>query len=375
MDTHTAGASVRIIGSDASWIEGDAVRQLESTARLDGIVAAVGMPDLHPGKGHPVGAAFLSRGKVHPHLVGNDIGCGMALWQTDIPLRKIKLDRFVRRLDGLDEPWTGDQEARLGAASLPARLAGPALGTIGGGNHFAELQRIEHIEDEDRFAALGLDAGSALVLVHSGSRGLGESILRAHIDRHGAEGLAVGAKDFTSYIRAHDQAVAWAVLNRELIAERFLECLGAKAEKRIDLCHNSVTPAQEAGVDFWLHRKGAAPSTQGPVVIPGSRGAITYLVEPCGDQEPNAWSLAHGAGRRWTRSDAKARLSRRYRVEDLVRTDLGGRVICSSKDLLYEEAPQAYKNIETVIEDLVAAGLVRVIAAFRPIITYKTRRS
>lgn len=374
MDIHNDGAVVRVIGSSASWIEGDAIRQLETTAKRDGMIAAVGMPDLHPGKGHPIGAAFVSRAKVYPDLVGNDIGCGMALWQTDIAVRKIKLDRFVKKLDGLDDPWTGDSTERMQAAGLPKSLASPSLGTIGGGNHFAELQRIDEIMDSDALGTLAIDPDLALVLVHSGSRGLGESILRSHVDRHGAQGLDAGTGEFDAYIDAHDKAAAWAVVNREVIAERFMACLGGAHEKRLDLCHNSVTPAGAPGEDLWLHRKGAAPSTSGPVVIPGSRGAVTYLVAPCGGHRENAWSLAHGAGRRWTRTETRARLSRKYRPADLIRTDLGGRVICHSKDLLYEEAPQAYKNIEAVVADLVDAGLVQIIATLRPVITYKTRR-
>lgn len=376
MEPDTNTATVRLIASDDSWIEGEAVRQLEATARLDGMVAAVGMPDLHPGKAYPIGAAFVSRGMVYPALVGNDIGCGMALWQSDLPVRKIKLDKFVKKLTGLDDPWDGDATERLEARSVPARLASPSLGTIGGGNHFAELQRVDTVEDEAAFTELGFDRTAAQVLVHSGSRGLGEAILRAHVDRHRAGGLETGSDDFTAYIAAHDDAMAWASVNREVIAERFLDCLGGGADKILDICHNSLTPVPGNGNEgLWLHRKGAAPSVSGPVAIPGSRGAITYLVAPTGAQDGNAWSLAHGAGRRWTRSDSKARLTKRYRPQDLTRTDLGGRVICGSKDLLFEEAPQAYKDIESVIADLTDAGLVSVIATLRPVITYKTRRT
>ncbi|MDP6945812.1 MAG: RtcB family protein, partial [Myxococcota bacterium] len=123
----------------------------------------------------------------------------------------------------------------------------------------------------------------------------------------------------------------------------------------------------------WLHRKGAAPADKGPVVIPGSRGTLSYLVAPCGDGLANAQSLAHGAGRKWKRSEAKPRLSRRFRPEDLRRTKLGGRVICDDRDLLYEEAPQAYKDVDRVVQDLVDAGALTVIATLRPIITYKKR--
>jgi len=124
----------------------------------------------------------------------------------------------------------------------------------------------------------------------------------------------------------------------------------------------------------WLHRKGAAPSTVGPVVIPGSRGAFTYLVAPKDPGEKSAFSPAHGTGRKWSRSDSRARLENRFSAKDLVRTELGSHVICEDRELLYEEAPQAYKNITVVIDDLVQAGLVDVVAIMKPLVTYKVRR-
>ncbi len=108
-------------------------------------------------------------------------------------------------------------------------------------------------------------------------------------------------------------------------------------------------------------------------MIPGSRGSFSYLVKPLGNGESRAWSLAHGAGRKWARSEARLRMRERFGKEQLVQTSLGSRVICGDRDLLYEEAPAAYKNIEAVIQDLVDAGLVSVIATFRPLLTYKTR--
>ena len=98
------------------------------------------------------------------------------------------------------------------------------------------------------------------------------------------------------------------------------------------------------------------------------------MVKPIGDGERHAWSLAHGAGRKWARSDARQRMRERFGMNHLVQTPLGGRVICEERDLLYEEAPAAYKNIGAVIEDLVAARLVSVLATFRQLLTYKTRK-
>ena len=109
------------------------------------------------------------------------------------------------------------------------------------------------------------------------------------------------------------------------------------------------------------------------VVIPGSRGSLSYLVKPLGDGESRAWSLAHGAGRKWARSEARQRMRERFGMHQLTQTPLGGRVICAERDLLYEEAPAAYKNIEDVVQELVDAGLASVVATFRPLLTYKTR--
>jgi release factor H-coupled RctB family protein len=101
---------------------------------------------------------------------------------------------------------------------------------------------------------------------------------------------------------------------------------------------------------------------------------MTYIVKPIGDGASHAWSVAHGAGRKWARSEARLRMRERFGTDQLVQTALGGRVICEERDLLYEEAPAAYKNINTVVQDLVEAGLVSVIATFRPLLTYKTRK-
>lgn len=372
--SHTRPVSQsRIIASPKSWIVSKAEDQLKRAAELPGIVCAVGMPDLHPGKGIPVGAAIISDGIVYPELAGNDIGCGMGLWQTDMLQRKVKLSRWVKKLHGLESSPEFDPTDRVIAAGLTSCPHDASLGTIGGGNHFAELQAVEELHDEEAFRCLGLDESRLLLLVHSGSRGLGESVLRAYMDRHGFTGVAEHEGDAVEYLKAHDHAVAWAALNRALIAERFLNMLGAHGKPVISLCHNSISPVQWSGKRHWLHRKGAAPSDAGPVVLPGSRGTLTYLVRPVGDQAGNAFSVAHGAGRKWPRSDARANLQRRHSPESLRRTDLGGYVICDDKTLLYEEAPQAYKKVDAVVGDLTDAGLVRIIATFRPLITYKTK--
>jgi release factor H-coupled RctB family protein len=360
-------ASIHIVASPESWIEQAAVDQLHQTARLEGIERIVGLPDLHAGRGIAVGAAFWSRSHVYPHLVGSDIGCGMGLWRSAMPLRRFRLDAAERKLRGLDAPWSGNHAVRLAEAGLPAELAGEALGTIGGGNHFAELLRVETLHEDEE-----VDPAAVYLMVHSGSRGLGQAILEQHLARHNVAGLIAGEEACARYLAAHDDAMAWAVLNRKLIAERFFDRLGTAGERMLDICHNSVTPHHGG----WLHRKGAAPADKGLVVIPGSRGDMTYLVRPRLERADEALhSLAHGAGRKWSRSEARDKLVRRFSIADLKRTKLGSRVICEDRNLIYEEAPQAYKDIYQVVRDLEQAGLMDLIATLRPLVTYKTRRA
>ena len=365
--------NVRLFASTRTWIEDEALRQLHATARLDGVRLAVGFPDLHSGKGSPVGAAFVTEGLIYPHLIGGDIGCGMALFKTDFVQRDLKLDRWAALRFDLEHRWEGDVREVLAASDLESTEFDAALGTLGGGNHFAELQSVEEVLDHRGFKRLGLGKQQLVVLVHTGSRGLGESILRAYVEEHQASGVDADSFAAASYLRDHEVALRWAKASRALIARRFVEALGAEIEGLWDGCHNSITHREFEGEVVWVHRKGAVATSGEPVMIPGSRGSLSYLVKPTGDGESHAWSLAHGAGRKWARSESRLRMRERFGMHQLMQTSLGGRVICGGRDLLYEEAPAAYKNIEDVVQDLVDAGLVSVIATFRPLLTYKTR--
>ncbi len=366
--------NIKLYANDDLWIEGDAVNQLHKVAELEGVEEAVGFPDLHPGKDGPVGAAFASEGIFYPHLIGNDIGCGMGLWRTSLKANKIKRDKWVKKLTGLEHPWDGDINEWLEERGEPLTPFDQALGIIGGGNHFAELQKVEKVLDDKEFEAIGLDNKNLVLLVHSGSRAFGEQILRRHVDvnRHG--GLLEDSEDSQAYIAQHDSAVKWAVSNRALIAYRFVLKLGGKCEPVLDVEHNSISKFKDGARGYWLHRKGVVPSNKGPVVIPGSRGTLSYIVQPVGDHRNNLYSLVHGAGRKWNRSSCKGKLKGKYRAESLTHTSLGSAVICDDKELLYEEAPQAYKNIDAIIEYLQSEGLIKVIATLRPVITYKMRK-
>ncbi|MEJ7808361.1 MAG: RNA ligase RtcB family protein [Telluria sp.] len=379
---------VSIIASERLWLEDAAIQQAKITSQLEGMQRVVGLPDLHPGRGYPVGAAFFSTGRFYPALVGSDIGCGMALWQTDILVGKARLDKIDKQIGNLDLVMDDDEWARLDDAML-ARVAQltalmqaagldtahlRSLGTIGKGNHFAELQAIDTVDVPDVLAAQGLVPKCLQLLVHSGSRGLGQQVLRAHVDAFSHAGLAQDSLEANAYLLQHAAAVRFAELNRSLIAARIFHRLRCASHAVLEVNHNTVSAACIDGVQGWLHRKGATPSDCGLVVLPGSRDDYSYLIEPCLDAgSVSLHSLAHGAGRKWMRTDCKGRLDRIATPAQLSRTAMGGRVICNDRALIYEEAPQAYKNVDSVLACLVGAGLVRVLARSKPLLTYKTR--
>jgi release factor H-coupled RctB family protein len=379
---------VTIIASERLWLEDAALQQAKTTSQLAGMRRVVGLPDLHPGRGYPVGAAFFSSARLYPALVGNDIGCGMALWQTDIVAGKAKLDKMDKQIGNLDDIVDDAEWALLGErfeaprAALRALMVDAgldpvhlrSLGTIGRGNHFAELQVIDAVEAPDVLATTALALKCLQLLVHSGSRGLGQQVLRAHVDAFSHAGLAEGSDAAAAYLLQHDAAVRFAELNRAVIAARIFQRLRCRYEPVSDINHNTVTAYEADGIKGWLHRKGATPSDQGLVMLPGSRDDYSYLLEPVPAAGPlSLHSLAHGAGRKWMRTDCKGRLERIATPAQLSRTAMGGRVICNDRALIYEEAPQAYKNVDSVLGSLVGAGLVRVVSRSKPVLTYKTR--
>ncbi|BAM87090.1 conserved hypothetical protein [Bradyrhizobium oligotrophicum S58] len=364
-NSHRVGGRAPVHGyySSSSWIEGAAVRQLEAVAAISGVRAVAGMPDLHPGKFGPVGCAILAD-HIHPAFVGSDAGCGMALFALDIAARRIRIDKAADRLRDVAKPGDCDLASELATRGLATSDFDAALGTIGGGNHFCELQAVEEVFDP----SWGLDRDRAHLLVHSGSRGLGHQLL----ERQAADGLRPLTPDSEAgqaYLAAHDHALRWASLNRRIIARRAATALRCEADPVCECSHNCV----EHRADGVLHRKGAAPADQGLVVVPGSRGALSYLVAPLATAPQEALSsIAHGAGRKFDRGSMMGRVgATKSDRERLARNPFGGRVICEDRALLVEEAPEAYKPIGGVIADLEAFGLARVVASFRPLVTVK----
>ncbi|MEU2667138.1 RNA ligase RtcB family protein [Micromonospora sp. NBC_01740] len=361
----SAPATVTVFASPTSWIESEALTQCQQVAALPGMIHVAAMPDLHPGKGAPIGAAMAST-VLYPFLVGSDIGCGIAVFP--IRLKRAVPERLAARFPDLDRPLDPGRDAddpawAVVAGDIPAGHV-DGLGTVGRGNHFVELARVDTVFEPGHASRLGLDAGDLVLIVHTGSRGLGERILRVHTEAHGAG----PAPDPAAYLAAHDDAVRWGSLNRRLLAARVAHALGAEpTEPVVDQCHNLV----EVHDGVYLHRKGAAPGDGRDVLVAGTRGTASYLVAAHAGPDANH-SVAHGAGRKMSRADALRRSRAKHTVEELRRTPVGSLVVCGDRQLLFEEAPTAYKRIERVITDLVDHDLATPVATTVPLVTYKT---
>lgn len=416
-DTTALPPHARLIANRDVWMEGDGVAQLARTAGLPGCVAAVGMPDLHVGKG-PVGAVFATQGRVYPHLLGGDVGCGVSVFATrEDAKNRDAIERRVRKawgedpLEGCDPEavfaaaWTrgvaglaglddvsdtvravasfatdmagpgardGGEEEDTGGAGEPGELGSgyeAALGTIGGGNHFVEIARVDEVRDAGMAERLGLARGCLVVVAHSGSRGLGSALARRWGDAT-LEGAAIGA-----YLRHVEGARRFAQVNRLLLGYRMLRALGAARASKLagafDVTHNDVRRESVDGLPAWVHRKGAAPAHAGAAtIVLGSRGAASWVLAGTGS-EFGLRSVAHGAGRRMGRAEALSKLKGKYRRSELATTKLGGRVVCDDADLLYEEHPDAYKPIEPVVASLIDAGLAAPVASLVPVVTVK----
>jgi len=349
-----------LIASQRNWIDTRSVETLQELTTYRGITKVVGLPDLSVGR-VPNGMALFSTNRIYPHLIGSDIGCGMALFEVSIKAKKIKVERFYKYLSKIDS---------LDDVEVKSNLGGYNFGSIGRGNHFAELHRVNTIEEKELFDQLGLKEESLYTLVHSGSRAFGQIVFdRVSGKYNPTQGIAASSNEAKEYLAHHHQAITYAKQSRAVIAQKLLKAIKIGEEPRLvsDTAHNSIIEYQEG----WLHRKGATPTDQGAVIIAGSRGSLSYLVMPSSDTMLSNYSLAHGAGRKWERGSVEAKLKNRYTKSDLLSTTIGSRVICTDKKLLYEEAHEAYKNIDIVIDDLVQAGLATVIASFKPILTYK----
>ena len=437
---------VEAIG-DEGWLE-----QLCNVATLPGIVdAALAMPDVHQGYGFPVGGVAATAppdGVVSPGGVGYDINCGVRLLALPLTAEELggkrrerlvhELSRAVpagaRREGGLDLRGASlEQVLAEGAQALvrrglgvpedvertesggrmpgadPAEVSerarqrgGGQIGTLGSGNHFVELQRVDRVLDPAAAAAYGLDEGGLTVLIHSGSRGLGHQVctdfvrrMDVALARHGItlpdrqlSCAPVGSEDGRAYLGAMAAAANFAWANRQGIAHRVRQAVGRVVGARAadetrqvyDVAHNVAKLERHGGRELCVHRKGATrafpPGSSDvpeayreagqPVFIPGSMGTSSFvLAGRPGAMERSFGTVCHGAGRALSRTAARKRISGAELRREL---EARGIVVRSASNRgLAEEAPFAYKDVERVVRVVERAGLAAPVAQLRPL--------
>ncbi|MBZ9572662.1 RtcB family protein [Patescibacteria group bacterium] len=431
--------------------------QLVNVATLPGIVNySMAMPDMHEGYGFPIGgvaAMDMKTGVISPGGVGYDINCGMRLLKSDylekdikphleklateiqkeVPSglgrgRKIKIDieSINRVLEGgarrLVEQGYGEREdlencesnGRLPQADASfvsdrAKNRGrDQVGTLGSGNHFLEIQKVEEIFDGDVAKIFGLFKDQIVVMIHTGSRGLGHQIATDYIrimmqamakynirlpDRELAA-CPINSSEGKRYFSAMSCGANYAWANRQMIAhyvrKAWKTVLGEKASPLIalyDVAHN-IAKIERHEVDgkeqeVCLHRKGATRAfppedpeipekykeVGQPVLIPGSMGTASYVLVGTKEGEEAFYSTCHGAGRMMSRHAAIRKFPGNEVVRDL--ETKGIIVKCRSFRGIAEEAPLAYKNIDDVVEVVHNAGLSKKVAKLVPLAVIK----
>ena len=376
-------------------IEEGARQQILNVSQLPFIFKWVAvMPDCHYGKGATVGTVIATKGAVVPAAVGVDIGCGMIALQTPLKrddlkdLRSIRqgIERRIPMSAGRNNDKISDSAApRIAELERMERATGAdydkfdrqwrrALGTLGGGNHFAEVCVNEN--------------HAVWLTLHSGSRGVGNKIGNHYIRRaqefckkkgislldRDLAFLAEGTEEFDDYIRDLHWAQRFALLNREEMMDRMLREMSYQMfgedghERQLEVlrinCHHNFTQIENHyGQDVWVTRKGAVQAKAGmPALIPGSMGTRSYIV--CGLGNKAAFESApHGAGRRMSRNKAR----QTYQMKDLEAAMTG--IEFRQSKVLLDEIPSAYKDIDQVME--YSRDLTRVEHTLRQIINCK----
>lgn len=335
-------APIKIIGEEFSSLE--AIKVLDILSTKEGVIDILALPDLSLTTPCPVGTSIRVRGIIYPSWIGTDIGCGITLFK----LKSSSINRnkiYKKLINNYNDKWELDKAREYRRTIIPDKFKeldmnkyDDNLGSIGGGNHFCEIQ-----EDEE---------GDIYICVHSGSRSLGVGIHNLFSNDLLREGMDM----FNDFIEYQDMGIKWAYYNRLMIATRFSECIGLSIDKEIaNLCHNFLENSDD---NIWIHRKGSIPTNKGPALIPGSRGSHSYLIEANTDTKIN--SFPHGAGRRYSRKDAEKRFVNT--TEEYV--------ICRNKKLYSQEAPDAYKNIDDIMECLKNYN-INIMKILKPLITYK----
>jgi tRNA-splicing ligase RtcB len=450
-----------VIYSDDKLIQSvkadNAPEQAANVACIPGIVGkSMAMPDIHWGYGFPIGgvAAFdADSGVISPGGIGYDVNCGVKLVRTDLMVGDVAKD--IRRLidtifqnvpSGVGEKgkirlsggeiddvldggarwavehgygWEDDlssceEDGQMKTADsevvdMKAKQRGaPQLGTLGGGNHFLEIQKVDKIFEPDAAEVFGIDApDQIMVSIHTGSRGCGhqiasdyirimESALRKYNINVPDRQLAcapVNSPEGQDCFKAMSAAANYAWANRQLILhwvrESFEEALGTDAEKMgmkcvYDVAHN-ICKLEEHEVEgkrrkLYVHRKGATRAFDSsrpevpakyrnagqPVLIPGDMGSASYvLVGTAGAMKETYGSTCHGAGRLMSRTSATRKFSANEVVSML--SSRGIYIKAASREGIIEEAPGAYKDVDEVVRVAHGAGISKMVARLKPL--------
>ncbi len=437
------------------------LEQVANVAHMPGIIGySLAMPDIHWGYGFPIGgvaAMDAEEGVITPGGIGFDINCGVRLARTNLQYEDIK-DKLAPLADGLfntipcgvgsqgaipklskteekklvtkGAAWAvergfgqpsdiehTEEKGRLAGAD-PEALSEEALarglnqvGTLGSGNHFLEVDRVEEIYLPEVAATLGLELGQVVIIVHSGSRGLGHQTCENYLkvmskamekyriqlpDRQLAC-APVSSTEGKQYLAAMACAANYAWVNRQvmmgLAEQAFMQVLGISSRDLgmaliYDVCHNIAKPEEyEVGGrkrKVWVHRKGATrafgpghpaiPETLRrlgqPVLIPGDMGRYSFLLIGTEKAMTETFgSTCHGAGRVMSRSQAK-KASRGLDLDkELAKRGVTARY--RGKGTFAEEMPYAYKDVADVVEVVDQAGISKKVAKFKPVAVIK----
>jgi len=344
------------------------------------------MPDSHQGYGMPIGSVLATKGVVIPNAVGVDIGCGMCAIRTSLKhIDKDDLKKILgksRELIPLGFNWHKEvqdeslmPEQGYGNLLIVERhyqKARKQIGTLGGGNHFIEIQK-------------GSD-GFIWIMIHSGSRNLGYNVAKWYNKlaitfneryyssvptKHELAFLPIETKEAKDYLLEMKYCVDYALANRKLMMGKMLETMKCvtgdfENDKIINKSHNFAAWENHFGVNVIVHRKGATRAYKNELgMIPGSQGTKSYIVK--GLENPDSFkSCSHGAGRKMGRSSAIKNLSLENEINLLKKAGvIHG--IRNQKDL--DEAPSAYKDIDTVMNN--QKDLAEIIVELSPIAVLK----
>lgn len=417
-------------------VEEDALKQIANVAMLPGIVRyAMGLSDMHTGYGFPIGgvAGFdLDKGVISPGGVGYDIDCSVRLLRMNLRVGDIEdkkklihslfravpsgvgrggkinishkeLNKVLRKGAkwavengyGVEEDLEHLEEGGVLSPCNPDDVSERAkkrgigqLGTLGAGNHFLEIQRVDEIFDKEKAKEFGLEKGQITIMIHCGSRGLGHQVASDYIrlmeDEYGVEGLPdrelinvpIKSDLGKKYFSAMNCAANFAFANKQIITHFVREQLeyyfpDVKVESVYEVCHN-IAKREKHKIngkekEILVMRKGATRSFPGqPVLIPGSMGTASYvLVGTEKAMELSFGSTAHGAGRVMSRTKARKGI----RAEDVKRSlkEKGIEFEAGSYKGISEESPDVYKDIDEVVRVSDELGIGKLVARLKPI--------